>query len=96
MTTEAKRVAKMEKKIKNLPGGYQCSAMGLTKQLNDLWDQIEQAHLELCIFEELMKHEDSAIPCRLECLKEDLQWQQEGESFSRDTRMEKENLQAKI
>lgn len=66
MTTEAKRAAKMEKKMKILLGGYQSRAMGLMKQLNDLWDQIEQAHLELRTFEELKKHEDSAIPRRLE------------------------------
>ncbi|XP_074093173.1 cell division cycle 5-like protein isoform X2 [Macrotis lagotis] len=79
MTTEAKRAAKMEKKMKILLGGYQSRAMGLMKQLNDLWDQIEQAHLELRTFEELKKHEDSAIPRRLECLKEDVQRQQERE-----------------
>ncbi|ELW65624.1 Cell division cycle 5-like protein [Tupaia chinensis] len=66
MTTEAKRAAKMEKKMNILLGGYQSHAMGLMKQLNDLWDQIEQAHLELRTFEELKKHEDSAIPRRLE------------------------------
>lgn len=66
MTTEAKRAAKMEKKLKILLGGYQSRAMGLIKQLNDLWDQIEQAHLELRTFEELKKHEDAAIPRRLE------------------------------
>jgi hypothetical protein len=68
MTTEAKRAAKMEKKMKILLGGYQSRAMGLMKQLNDLWDQIEQAHLELRTFEELKKHEDSAIPRRLEVM----------------------------
>lgn len=56
----------MEKKLKILLGGYQSRAMGLIKQLNDLWDQIEQAHLELRTFEELKKHEDAAIPRRLE------------------------------
>ncbi|CAD7676685.1 unnamed protein product [Nyctereutes procyonoides] len=66
MITEAKRAAKMEKKMKILLGGYQSRAMGLMKQLNDLWDQIEQAYLELRTFEELKKHEDSAIPRRLE------------------------------
>ncbi|EPY76717.1 cell division cycle 5-like protein [Camelus ferus] len=68
MTTEAKRAAKMEKKMKILLGGYQSRAMGLMKQLNDLWDQIEQAYLELRTFEELKKHEDSAIPRRLEAV----------------------------
>ncbi|EDL23431.1 mCG18249, isoform CRA_b [Mus musculus] len=100
MTTEAKRAAKMEKKMKILLGGYQSRAMGLMKQLNDLWDQIEQAHLELRTFEELKKHEDSAIPRRLECLKEDVQRQQEREKELQqryaDLLMEKETLQAKF
>ncbi|XP_015284732.1 PREDICTED: cell division cycle 5-like protein [Gekko japonicus] len=99
MTTEAKRAAKMEKKMKILLGGYQSRAMGLIKQLNDLWDQIEQAHLELRTFEELKKHEDSAIPRRLECLKEDVQRQQEREKelqqrFS-EFMLDKETFQSK-
>lgn len=66
MTTEAKRAAKMEKKMKILLGGYQSRAMGLIKQLSDLWDQVEQAHMELHTFEELKKQEDLAIPRRQE------------------------------
>nr|XP_045722129.1 cell division cycle 5-like protein [Mirounga angustirostris] len=100
MTTEAKRAAKMEKKMKILLGGYQSRAMGLMKQLNDLWDQIEQAHLELRTFEELKKHEDSAIPRRLECLKEDVQRQQEREKELQhryaDLLLEKETLKSKF
>ena len=73
--------------------------MGLMKQLNDLWDQIEQAHLELRTFEELKRHEDSAIPRRLECLR-DVQRQQEREKALQqryaDLLMEKETLQAKF
>lgn len=48
--------------MKILLDSYQSHAMGLMKQLNDFWDQIEQTHLELLTFEELKKHEDSAIP----------------------------------
>lgn len=66
MTTEAKRAAKMEKKMKILLGGYQSRAMGLIKQLSDLWDQVEQAHMELHTFQELKKQEDLAIPRRQE------------------------------
>lgn len=66
MMTEAKRAAKMEKKMQILLGGYQSRAMGLIKQLNDLWDQIEQAYLELRTLEELKKLEESAIARRLE------------------------------
>lgn len=66
MTMEAKRAAKMEKKMKILLGGYQSRAMGLVKQLSDLWDQVEQAHMELRTFGELKKQEDLAIPRRQE------------------------------
>lgn len=66
MTTEAKRAAKMEKKMKILLGGYQSRAMGLLKQLSELWDQVEQANVELHTFQELKKQEDHAIPRRKE------------------------------
>lgn len=66
MTTEAKRAAKLEKKLKILLGGYQSRAMGLVKQQSDLWDQVEQAHMELRTFSELKKQEDLAIPRRQE------------------------------
>nr|DBA25681.1 TPA: hypothetical protein GDO54_010045 [Pyxicephalus adspersus] len=79
MTAEAKRAAKMEKKLKILLGGYQSRAMGLIKQLNEIWDQYEQANLEYKTFEELKKHEDVAIPRRIEFLKEDVQRQEERE-----------------
>ncbi|KAK1170344.1 cell division cycle 5-like protein [Acipenser oxyrinchus oxyrinchus] len=96
MTMEAKRAAKMEKKMKILLGGYQSRAMGLIKQMNDLWDQIEQANLELHTFEELKKHEDTAIPRRQEALREDVQRQQEREKELQqryaDLLLEKETL----
>ncbi|XP_018425860.1 PREDICTED: cell division cycle 5-like protein [Nanorana parkeri] len=79
MTAEAKRAAKMEKKLKILLGGYQSRAMGLIKQVNEVWDQYEQANLEFKTFEELKKHEDIAIPRRIEFLKEDVQRQEERE-----------------
>uniref|UniRef100_A0A4W4F847 Cell division cycle 5-like protein n=1 Tax=Electrophorus electricus TaxID=8005 RepID=A0A4W4F847_ELEEL len=79
MTMEAKRAAKLEKKMKILLGGYQSRAMGLMKQLSDLWDQVEQAHMELHTFQELKKQEDTAIPRRQEALREDVQRQQDRE-----------------
>ncbi|MCJ8736735.1 hypothetical protein PDJAM_G00015930 [Pangasius djambal] len=96
MTTEAKRAAKMEKKMKILLGGYQSRAMGLIKQLSDLWDQVEQAHMELHTFQELKKQEDLAIPRRQEALREDVQRQQEREKELQqrfaDLLLEKETL----
>lgn len=100
MTADAKRAAKMEKRLKILLGGYQSRAMGLMKQLNDLWDQVEQAHLELRTFDELKKQEDVAIPRRQESLREDVQRQQEREKELQqrfaDLVLEKETFQTKF
>lgn len=86
MTREAKRAAKMEKKLKILTGGYQSRAQALMKQLHDLYEQIEQAQLELSTFNFLQRQEMAAIPRRLESLTEDV---------SRQTEREK-TLQAKF
>ncbi|PNF32802.1 Cell division cycle 5-like protein [Cryptotermes secundus] len=86
MTREAKRAAKMEKKLKILTGGYQSRAQALIKQLHDLYEQIEQAQLELSTFNFLQRQEMAAIPRRLESLTEDV---------SRQTEREK-TLQAKF
>ncbi|XP_050989890.1 cell division cycle 5-like protein [Labeo rohita] len=100
MTTEAKRAAKMEKKMKILLGGYQSRAMGLLKQLSELWDQVEQAHMELHTFQELKKQEDHAIPRRQEALREDVQRQQDREKELQqrfaDLLLEKQTLSQKF
>ncbi|XP_071957167.1 cell division cycle 5-like protein [Antedon mediterranea] len=79
MTKEAKRAAKLEKKLKVLLGGYQSRALGLIKQFGDVWDSVEQTTIELKTFEDLEKNENTAIPRRLESLKEDTQRQTERE-----------------
>ncbi|KAL1139865.1 hypothetical protein AAG570_006842 [Ranatra chinensis] len=66
MTREAKRAAKMERKIKIITGGYQTRAQALVKQLQDMADQIDQAHMELSTFKLLQQQEDMAIPRRIE------------------------------
>lgn len=40
MTTEARKAAKLEKKLKILLGGFQSRALGLVKQHNELWEQV--------------------------------------------------------
>ena len=40
MTAEARRAAKLEKKLKVLLGGFQSRALGLLKQHNELWEQV--------------------------------------------------------
>ncbi|PSN39298.1 Cell division cycle 5-like protein [Blattella germanica] len=79
MTREAKRAAKMEKKLKILTGGYQSRAQALIKQLHDLYEQIEQGQLELSTFRFLQRQEMAAIPRRLESLTEDVNRQTERE-----------------
>lgn len=66
MTREAKRAAKLEKKLKILLGGYQSRAMGLIKQLEDNYEQVEQSFVELETFQSLKQNEDMAIPKRVE------------------------------
>ena len=66
MTKEAKKAAKIEKKLKVLLGGYQSRAEQLKKQTNDLVEQVEQTSLELVTFSILKDHEEMAINKRIE------------------------------
>uniref|UniRef100_A0A8C4HF09 Cell division cycle 5-like protein n=1 Tax=Dicentrarchus labrax TaxID=13489 RepID=A0A8C4HF09_DICLA len=43
MTAEARKAAKLEKKLKILLGGFQSRALGLLKQHNELWEQVLNA-----------------------------------------------------
>lgn len=66
MSREAKKAAKMEKKLRILTGGYQSRAQTLIKQLQDLYEQIDQAHLELNTFKFLQEQEQAALPRRVQ------------------------------
>ncbi|XP_037282244.1 cell division cycle protein 21 isoform X3 [Rhipicephalus microplus] len=66
MTREAKKAAKVEKKLRVLLGGYQSRGQALIKQIQELAEQIEQTHLELKTFRALQEHESLAIPKRVE------------------------------
>ena len=66
MTKQAKKAAKLEKKLKILTGGYQARAAALSKQCGDTHEQIEQAEVELETFQRLEELEQQAIPKRLE------------------------------
>jgi len=79
MTEDAKRAAKIEKKLKVLLGGYQSRSVGLTKQINDLFEQVEQAHTEKETFRSLREHELRAIPKRVESLREGVRRQTDRE-----------------
>ncbi|KAI4476241.1 hypothetical protein M0804_013781 [Polistes exclamans] len=79
MTGEAKKAARMEKKLKIITGGYQTRAQVLIKQLHDLCEQIEQAHLELSTFQFLQNQEEAAVPRRVNALIEDVNRQIERE-----------------
>ncbi|KAF5298294.1 hypothetical protein FQR65_LT09805 [Abscondita terminalis] len=79
MSREAKKAAKMEKKLKILTGGYQSRAQALVKQLHDLYEQIDQANLELSTFNFLEEQEKAALPRRIQSLTEDVNRQVERE-----------------
>merc|ERR1712150_130532 len=79
MTEEAKKAAKHEKKLKVLLGGYQSRALGLNKQISELYDQLEQLRVEGETFDVLAQQERSAIPRRIKALQEDVRRQTERE-----------------
>ncbi|GFX99235.1 cell division cycle 5-like protein [Trichonephila clavipes] len=81
MTKEAKRAAKIEKKLRILLGGYQSRNQALIKQHQDLVEQVEQTHLELNTFKTLQELESLAITKRVESLTEDVSRQVERESM---------------
>ncbi len=66
MARDAKKASKFEKKLKILLGGYQSRSIGLTKQMNELNDQILQTQTELNSFKELQAIESAAIPRRVQ------------------------------
>lgn len=69
MAREAKRAAKMEKRLRILTGGYQSRSQALLKQLHDAYEQIDQANLELSTFKFLQDQEKAALPRRVQvCL----------------------------
>ncbi len=52
MTAEARKAAKLEKKLKILLGGFQSRALGLLKQHNELWEQVLNICLDLLLIHE--------------------------------------------
>ena len=68
MSKQAKKAAKLEKKLKILTGGYQARTSALSKQVTDIHDQTEQAYVELETFKKLQELETQAIPKRLEVM----------------------------
>ncbi|GIY05290.1 cell division cycle 5-like protein [Caerostris darwini] len=81
MTKEAKRAAKIEKKLRVLLGGYQSRNQALMKQHQDLVEQVEQKHLELNTFKTLQELEGLAITKRVESLTEEVNRQVEREKM---------------
>ncbi|XP_067945595.1 cell division cycle 5-like protein [Watersipora subatra] len=100
MTKEAKKASKVEKKLKILLGGYQSRFQGLSKQVTEVQDQLEQSRVELKTFEILRKHEVDAMPKRLQSLTEDVarQTEREKELQSRYDQLnfELQNLQVDV
>jgi len=79
MTREAKKAAKLEKKLRTLTAGYQSRAQSLTTTTQGLIEQIELARSELDTYKFLRTHESAAIPSRLEVYREEVEKQTERE-----------------
>lgn len=84
MTKEAKKAAKIEKKLKIILGGYQSRAASMTKQLAEAHELIEQLTIELETFKVLREHELKSMPSRVKILQEDVKDQMERESNLQD------------
>ncbi|VDP36222.1 unnamed protein product [Schistosoma margrebowiei] len=76
MAEEAKRAAKLEKKLRILLGGYQSRAQTLMKAIEESVDQIEQSQMELTTYERLHEQELCAIARRSDVLEADVERQQ--------------------
>eukprot|EP00794_Sanderia_malayensis_P000539 gene539-1191_t len=79
MTEDAKKAAKIEKKLKILLGGYQTRAVGLAKKLSDVCEQVEHTHVEAETFKMLKEQESRSVPRRISALQEDVERQSERE-----------------
>ncbi|CAL8069117.1 unnamed protein product [Calicophoron daubneyi] len=95
MADEAKRAAKLEKKLRILLGGYQSRAQTLIKAIQESVDQIEQSQMELTTYERLHEQEIGAIVRRSEILEGDVERQQKRASelqreYARLVRMREE------
>jgi len=84
MKKDSKKAVKIEEKLKILTRGYQTRAQGLIKQTQDLYDQIEQAQLELSTFSFLKDQETNAIPKRLQSIMDDVERQTNREKCLQD------------
>lgn len=69
MAKEAKKAAKMEKKLKILTGGYQTRTQMLINKLHDVYDSLEQTNLEFSTFKFLQEQEKNALPRRVQVRK---------------------------
>jgi pre-mRNA-splicing factor CDC5/CEF1 len=79
MSREARKAAKLEKKLKIILGGYQTRSQALVKLLHDQFEQLEQTYVEMKTFETLRQHEIGAMPKRLESLTDDVRRQTDRE-----------------
>ena len=79
MTREAKKAAKLEKKLRTLTDGYQLRAQALTKQTQDLVVEIDKARCKLDGLKFAKKHDNAAIPSPLEVLRNEVDEQKNRE-----------------
>lgn len=79
MAKEAKKAAKIEKKIKILTAGYQSKAQKMINNIQELNEQADQLELELNSLKLLAEQEKIAMGKRVQSLTEDVNRQMERE-----------------
>lgn len=81
MQKEAKKAAKIEKKIRTLTWGYQDIAQKEMKKMLETVEEIEEHSLRKSTFEFLRNMETVAIPNRIDALQADVNRQKEREKI---------------
>ncbi|CAG8550703.1 11140_t:CDS:10 [Ambispora leptoticha] len=72
MIKEATKAAKIEKKLNTTLGGYISRSQSLSKKINETFEQLEQAKVELNSFKSLRISEKESIPLRIEKLQSEV------------------------
>jgi len=79
MSKEAAKAHKLESKLNVYHGGYQTRANSLLRNIHDVYNELDQAVMDLAAFRKLREFELLAIPQRTEALSQQVQLQEQRE-----------------
>ncbi|RIA88352.1 pre-mRNA splicing factor component-domain-containing protein [Glomus cerebriforme] len=100
MVKDTTKAAKLEKKLNVTLAGYLTRSRALSKKITEIFDEIEQAKIELNSFQSLNISEKNAIPKRIEAIQDEVDYlsKHESELQQRYSQLsiEKQDLQERI